>query len=39
MGPFQERPFFKQEEIEDMCRTELAKWKLLPTEPEPIRID
>jgi hypothetical protein len=38
-GPFQERPFFKQEEIERLCEDELKKLNLLPTEPEPIRIE
>lgn len=38
-GPFSERPHFKDGEIERMCFTELKGAKLLPSEPEPIRID
>ena len=32
-GPFAEKPFFKPEEIEQMCRDELARCDLYPTEP------
>ncbi len=38
-GPFQERPFYKQEEVESLCQEELAKHNLLPASPEPIRIE
>ncbi len=38
-GPFAEKPFFKREEIEQLCRDELARCDLYPSEPAPIRID
>lgn len=38
-GRFTEQPFFKPEEIEDICRGELEKHGLFPSEPEAIRID
>jgi hypothetical protein len=38
-GPFLERPFFKDGEIERMCSDELRSVGLLPSGPEPIRID
>jgi hypothetical protein len=38
-GPFAERPFFKPEEIEDVCADELRKASLFPDKPEPIRIE
>lgn len=38
-GPFQERPLYDENEIERICESELAVVGLLPTEPEPIRID
>ncbi len=38
-GPFQERPYFSQNEIEDLCQDELRKVDLLPATPEPIRIE
>ena len=38
-GPFHERPFFSDEEIEQTCINELRKFGLFPTSPEPIRID
>ena len=38
-GPFQERPFFSQSEIEDLCQEELRKVGLFPGIPEPIRIE
>jgi hypothetical protein len=38
-GPFTEAPFFEKGQIEDICLEELAKVDLLPTKPEPIRID
>lgn len=38
-GPFAEKPFFKIEEIEQICTDELQKLELYPTDPSPIRID
>jgi hypothetical protein len=38
-GPFLERPFYKDEEIERMCREELQSVGLYPSEPRAIRID
>lgn len=38
-GPFAERPFFKPEEIEDICVDALLKANLFPDKPEPIRIE
>jgi hypothetical protein len=38
-GRFTEQPFFKPGEIEEICRTELEKQGLYPSQPEPIRID
>jgi hypothetical protein len=38
-GPFTERPFYKQEEIENICTQELRKCSLYPFDPRPIRID
>jgi hypothetical protein len=38
-GPVREQPFFKQQEIEDICISELQKLNFLPKKPEPIRID
>jgi len=38
-GPFTERPFYKDDEIERMCREELQRVDLYPSEPQPIRID
>lgn len=38
-GPFQEQPFFQPEEIESLCREELGKFNLLPSSPEPIRVE
>jgi hypothetical protein len=38
-GRFTEQPFFKPGEIEEICRDELERQGLLPSEPEPIRID
>lgn len=38
-GPFAERPFYKNDEIERMCREELQSVGLYPSEPQPIRID
>jgi hypothetical protein len=38
-GPFRERPFFKDEEIEMICSDALRSVNLYPSEPEAIRID
>lgn len=38
-GPFQERPYFKDAEIERMCVDALRAVNLLPTSPEAIRVD
>lgn len=38
-GPFAARPFYKNDEIERMCREELQSVGLFPSEPQPIRID
>lgn len=38
-GPFRERPYFENEEIESICLNELRANGLLPTSPQPIRID
>jgi hypothetical protein len=38
-GPFTERPHFKLPEIEEICMAELRSAGLLPSSPEPIRID
>ena len=38
-GPFGERPFFTQDEIERTCVEALRATDLYPTRPEPIRID
>jgi len=38
-GPFQKRPYFTDTEIENLCLEELQKTKLLPSNPEPIRIE
>lgn len=38
-GPFVERPFYKDQEVESMCSDELRSVGLLPNEPGPIRID
>ncbi|WAC06754.1 MAG: ImmA/IrrE family metallo-endopeptidase [Thermodesulfobacteriota bacterium] len=38
-GPFSERPYFEAAEVENICNDELQKVGLLPTGPEPIRID
>ena len=38
-GPFEERPFYEQKEIESISTTELRKVELLPRRPEPIRVD
>ena len=38
-GPFRERPFFEDEEIETICSDALRLVNLYPTNPEAIRID
>jgi hypothetical protein len=38
-GPFHERPFFEQNEIEALCLEELRKVGLLPSAPQEIRIE
>lgn len=38
-GPFAERPYYSEEEIESLCADELRAQQLLPSKPEPIRID
>lgn len=38
-GPFTERPFFTDEQMESICLDELSKQKLLPTTPGPVRVE
>lgn len=38
-GPFSERPFFKPEEIEEICREALRAVDLYPEQPGPVRIE
>jgi len=38
-GPFSERPYFTDSEIENICLDELRKAKLLPARPEPVRVE
>jgi hypothetical protein len=38
-GPFLERPYFSDAEIERLCLDELTRHGLLPTEPAAVRID
>ena len=38
-GPFIERPFYKDQEIERICSDALAESGFLPAEPGPVRID
>ena len=38
-GPFVERPFYPETDIEAICTDELSKLNLLPDQPQPIRID
>ena len=38
-GPFLERPYYTDTEIETTCINELAKVNLMPIHPKPIRID
>lgn len=39
LGPFPERPFYSEEEIERTCERELSSVGLLPKCPAPVRID
>lgn len=38
-GPFLERPYYKDEEVERICTDELRAVGLLPTSPSPVRIE
>lgn len=38
-GPFSERPYYEDHEIESMCADALRQERLLPSTPEKIRID
>lgn len=38
-GPFAERPFYTDDDIEAICSDELFKLGLLPDQPQPIRVD
>jgi hypothetical protein len=38
-GPFTERPYLQETEIEQTCTKELLELDLLPRDPQPIRID
>jgi hypothetical protein len=38
-GPFGEQPYYEKEDIEGICSGELRKVGLLPSQPEPIRIE
>lgn len=38
-GPFAERPYLQEAEIEQTCAKELLELDLMPGDPEPIRID
>jgi hypothetical protein len=38
-GPFNERPHFTADEIEQMCETELRRTGLFPSKPEQVRIE
>jgi len=38
-GPFAQRPYYKEHEIENICTDALRGVGLLPASPEPIRID
>lgn len=39
IGPLPKRPFFMTEDFERICEDALARHELLPSEPNPIRID
>jgi hypothetical protein len=38
-GPFSERPYYKDQEIENICGDALREVGLFPSRPEPVRID
>jgi hypothetical protein len=38
-GPFAERPYYPDSDIEAICTDELSKFGLLPSQPQPIRVD
>ncbi len=38
-GPFKERPYYTDQEIESICSDELNRVGLFPTSPQPVRID
>jgi hypothetical protein len=38
-GPFSERPYYEEEEVEHICVDELTKIGFLPSDPSPVRID
>ncbi len=38
-GPFKERPYYTNEDIENICHDELRAVDLYPLSPSPIRID
>ncbi|MGJ5814462.1 ImmA/IrrE family metallo-endopeptidase [Paludibaculum fermentans] len=38
-GPFQEQPYYEDAEIEAICLDELRQFGLLPSQPEPIRVE
>ena len=38
-GPFRQRPYFAEGEIEILCRCELEAAELYPSSPGPIRVD
>ena len=38
-GPFAERPFYTDADVETICSDELSKLGLLPNQPQPIRVD
>lgn len=38
-GPFAERPYYKEEEVENICIDELNKIGFMPSKPSPVRIE
>lgn len=38
-GPFSERPYYPQKDIEEIATDELRRAELLPSSPEPIRVE
>ncbi|MDO8971627.1 MAG: hypothetical protein Q7U74_13115, partial [Saprospiraceae bacterium] len=38
-GPFAERPFFKTDEVEQICTDELCKMGLMPASPGKVRVE